>query len=226
MMNIKNFLHDNATKYEHWLIDNQYGGCHIKILEHLKDIENGVFLECGACDGIFQSNTKILEELGWSGLLIEPSINYFNECKNNRTSICENYALVSFDYKSDYIDCVLSKDTITENESIILMGETEQTKCKTSTLSNLLKKHNINKIDFFSLDVEGYELEILKGINFNDTDITYILVEYNIEYSLEDLINLMKINNFELLCNLSNYNLDNCPTWPGTHQDYLFKKTK
>jgi FkbM family methyltransferase len=224
---IQEFLQDNREKYESWLVDNQYGGCHIKILEYLKNIENGVFVEAGACDGIFQSNTKILEDLGWTGLLIEPSINYFNECKNNRSSICENYALVSFDYKLDNIKCDLLGDLILEKKGITLMGDTNQITCVTTTLSQLIERHNINKIDFLCLDVEGYELEVLNGINYNNVDITYVLVEHNSKnYTLNELINLMKLNGFELVVNLSNFNHNDCPTWLGTHQDYLFKKTK
>jgi len=45
------------------------------------------------------------------------------------------------------------------------------------SLGSLLSNLDITKIDFFSLDVEGNELEVLKGINFNDVDIKYICIE-------------------------------------------------
>jgi len=61
-MKIKQYLEENKENYKQWIEMNDQGRIELKILPYLKDIENGVFLECGAYDGIFQSNTKILEE--------------------------------------------------------------------------------------------------------------------------------------------------------------------
>ena len=46
-----------------------------------------------------------------------------------------------------------------------------------------------NVIDFFSLDVEGAEFEVLNGINFAKFNFRYILIETN---------NFEKLNNFML----------------------------
>ena len=44
---------------------------------------NGYFVEFGACDGIFASNTYFLEKTqGWKGVLSEPVPNFFKEIKN------------------------------------------------------------------------------------------------------------------------------------------------
>ena len=70
----------------------------------LKD--QGLFIECGAFDGVTQSNTTIFEELGWQGVLIEPSKQAYKKCLINRPDcISVNKALVSFRYfkKSKYI---------------------------------------------------------------------------------------------------------------------------
>lgn len=45
------------------------------------------------------------------------------------------------------------------------------------TLQHLLDIHNVTKVDFFSLDVEGNELSVLKGIDFNKTIFDFILIE-------------------------------------------------
>ena len=68
-------------------------------LKKYLNFENGFFIEVGAHDGIFQSNTLNLEEsLGWKGILIEPSLNAYLECiKNRPKSICINLALTSFE---------------------------------------------------------------------------------------------------------------------------------
>lgn len=48
-------------------------------------------------------------------------------------------------------------------------------------LQDVLNERNIKKIDFMSLDVEGYELEVLLGIDFSKVDINCIVVENNRE---------------------------------------------
>jgi FkbM family methyltransferase len=47
------------------------------------------------------------------------------------------------------------------------------------SLSNLLDRHNIKKIDLLSLDVEGYEVQALLGLDMKRHRPTYILVEAN-----------------------------------------------
>ncbi|MCH2127440.1 MAG: FkbM family methyltransferase [Pirellulaceae bacterium] len=51
----------------------------------------------------------------------------------------------------------------------------------TSTLDRLLRKHAIDHIDFFSLDVEGYELEVLRGLSLDTFLPRYILLECNVQ---------------------------------------------
>jgi hypothetical protein len=44
-------------------------------------------------------------------------------------------------------------------------------------LSKLLKKHNLTEVHFMSLDVEGYEEQVLKGVNFDEVFFHVIDVE-------------------------------------------------
>src|SRR5680860_384457 len=56
----------------------------------------GVFVEAGANDGIWQSNTYLLERRGWRGVLIEPIPELFDRCRRNRPqSQVYNCALVA-----------------------------------------------------------------------------------------------------------------------------------
>ena len=53
-----------------------------EIFSRLK-IKNGMFVEFGAWDGIHLSNTKLLFDNGWTGLLIEPDKNRFSKLQSN-----------------------------------------------------------------------------------------------------------------------------------------------
>lgn len=221
-MKIKEHLEINKEFYKQWIVDNDQGCIEYKILPYLQEIENGVFFEAGAHDGLFQSNTKILEDLGWSGVLVEPSVDAYNLCKLNRKCVVENYALVSFDYKDEFIYGTFNS---TPRSAVSNQDNYYAKKVKAKTLNSILLENNITHVDFLSLDVEGYELEALKGVNFDLINFNFLLIEVNSDsYSLEDMVNFLNKKGFKLVTNISNFRHDNTPGWPGNHQDYLFKK--
>ena len=169
-----------------------------KQLEKYVNYDNGFYVELGANDGINQSNSLFFElKRNWCGILIEPSPHNFLLCREQRSSrnhiFCN--ACVSFDYKDKYVDIQCADlMSISENlnldlndkESHIRTGKNYLKKTETvfsfgaiaATLNSLLKKANAPKvIDFISLDVEGAELEVLNGINFEHFSFKYMLIE-------------------------------------------------
>ncbi len=189
-----------------------------KMLKYI-NYKNGFYIDCGANDGVNQSNTWYYEKnLGWNGILIEPIPLTFNLLKKNRSkkNIFENCILVSNDFKNDKFEIHYnSNDTLTG--SVYYNKKVENTSVvKATQLSSILEKNKINRIiDFFSLDVEGYELEVLEGINFEKFRFKYILVE---TVNIKKLNNFFIKKNFELAERLSNYNYDDRPEYG----DYLF----
>ena len=195
-----------------------------KLFEIL-DFRDGFYIECGANDGYSQSNTILLEKnKNWSGLLIEPSNNSMEICKNSRSekNIFENCVLSSFENQGKVVFGDFDGHLMSSVNGTRLSRNATYEK-KYETLNNLLIKHKITKVDFFSLDVEGHELEVLKGMDFEYCSPTWIIIEiYKKDY--EEIINLMFEKKYKLICNLSNYNHETNPGWDGTHNDYLFKK--
>ena len=194
-----------------------------KMLKYL-NFNNGFFIEAGANDGISQSNTCLYEkEYGWNGLLIEPNLLKCLQCKNNRpNSIVENYALVSRNYEYDFIDgdfghedyngslmaMVLDEgdwcDDVMKNSQKNRKENTNILKVPAITLDKLLKKHNIKKIDFFSLDVEGYEISVLNGFDIEKFLPTYMLIETTTYQNRIDIIfEYMENKNYKVVERLS-----------------------
>ena len=193
---------------------------------------NGFFIELGANDGLFQSNTAFLEKSrNWKGILIEPSVKGYEECKKNRpNSICLNYACVSNDFNEEFIygDFENNNPMGSVDGKRLKAIKSAQVKVKVSTLEKILDE-NLNKnlpevIDFLSLDTEGYELKILQGLNLDKYRPVYILIEiYTNDY--DNIINFLKDKNYILHSNFTNYNKLTNPGWDGSHNDYLFKSS-
>ena len=181
-----------------------------KLLKYLP-YENGFYIECGANDGVNQSNTWYFEKsLNWKGILIEPNKKIFKELKKNRSpsNIFENVALVSEDFKIKNKEIYLSNNNLESKiKNKKSLGDEE---INTDTLNNILSKHKVKTINFFSLDVEGYEENVLKGLNLNKFNIDYILIETS---NLDKISFLLKKNNYKFLKKLSDH-------------DYLFQKIK
>ena len=190
---------------------NGYQELDKRMLEYI-NYRNGFYIECGANDGVNQSNTWYFEkQLGWKGLLIEPVESVFNQLKKNRSK--GNYfiqkALRPINFKKKIIKLNLNEgDTLTtrSNPDNIIR---KKIKVQTINLDAILNKINAPKlIDFFSLDVEGDEFLVLKGINFKKYSFKYLLVECDKFHKLKKF--------------LSNYNYKFIKKM-SVGNDYLFK---
>ena len=166
-----------------------------KIEQYLPQLLNGntFYIEAGANDGINQSNTMFLEVCyGARGMLIEPSPSNFEKCVKNRSgrNIVENYALVASDYSRPYMEFIYSNlMTVSIESPDVNPAEHARTGLKffdginysflskTATLAGLMDKHGIQKVDLLSLDLEGFELEALKGASLEDGRIKNIVIE-------------------------------------------------
>lgn len=197
-----------------------------KLEEYLNPKKGGLYIELGALDGVTQSNTKWLQdEYDWTGILIEPSVDKFNECKINRpNNFLFNCACVSFEYTEKTIrgDFNGSPMSSVGGKRRNFYPEVEVV---SKTLQSLIDGSGFNEIDFLSLDVEGYELEVLKGLDFNKQSINFVLIEVY-EIDKNNIFDFMFKNNYILIDCISNFSKDTHPNWDGTHNDYLFKLKK
>jgi len=196
-----------------------------KMLKYI-NFRNGFFIEMGANDGVNQSNSFYYDKsLGWNGVLVEPT-HKFDSLINNRSkpnNILLNEACCSFEQEGSIIEfeyCDLMT-TCTSLETDVPQDHTKNGeiwlqknehvysfKKRGVSLQSLLDKNNCpNQIDFFSLDTEGLEIEILKGIDFSSYRFSYILIESR---SFDKLTSFLHGFNYSFVEKLSKH-------------DYLYK---
>lgn len=187
------------------------------------NIQNGFFVEVGANDGILQSNTLLLEKnYGWSGVLVEPSQIAFEKLEKNRPHT-KNFhcALGSFEEHNTYIYGDFDGSSMSSVDGKRL-NKPATSRVLMRSLQSIFDELNVTHVDFFSLDVEGYEFHVLKGIDFERTTFNYFLIEiYEVDY--EGICSFLFEKGYELVEIFSLYD-HSLPDWDGTHNDYLFKK--
>jgi FkbM family methyltransferase len=181
-----------------------------KIRRHLT-AATGTFIELGAYDGIQQSNTLHFENSGWRGILIEPIPEAFERCVANRPlAKVFNCACVAPDFFGSKVEMTfaglmsVTKDAFEEaheQEAWIERGEHKQrlTRYAVSvparTLSSIIDETNMTRIDLLCLDVEGYELNVLKGLDLARHRPRFVVCE---DGYTGDIIDFLKNANYRL----------------------------
>ncbi|MFP1130183.1 FkbM family methyltransferase [Asticcacaulis sp. W401b] len=176
------------------------------VLFVLKEKKNGVFVEFGAVDGIYLSNSLLLEkEYGWTGVLCEPVQRYHTDLTQNRTCSIDTRCVWSRSgEKLTFIDTdVDGLGTLEQFRNSDPHGpvraSAQSYEVETVSLQDLLETHAIpTDFDFLSIDTEGSELDILKSTNFEMVRPKVIVCEHNfVEDKRMEIRTLLTDNGYE-----------------------------
>jgi FkbM family methyltransferase len=134
---------------------------------------NGFYIDIGAYDPVRFSNTMRFYRRGWSGINIEPDYTQFQKIKSVRTRDItlnigispKNKTLVYWEINPNTLSTFLSVQAKAyEKEGFRII---RQIRVPVSRLFKVIKKYAHSKpIDFLSVDVEGFELDVLKSNNW------------------------------------------------------------
>ena len=155
----------------------------------------GTFVDIGAHDGISLSNTYFLESVRkWNGLCVEANPEVVPRLRENRRCIVEQVA-VGPDHGTVNFTAVDGPEMLSgvserlnrrhrrriKDEIKRSGGRQEVIRVPVRPLQALLDEHNIVSVDFLSIDTEGSELDVLKGLDFEKTRVAVICIERNYE---------------------------------------------
>lgn len=160
-----------------------------------KGFKHGTFVDVGAHDGVNINNTLYFEKNNsWSGINIEPLPKIFDSLVINRPksinlkyAVCNNDGETEFLSNTGYTEMISGiKDTFDsrhlqrlERENQEYNSSTEIIKVETKRLETILDEHEISRVHYLSIDVEGAEFEVIKSINFDKVFIDVIGFENN-----------------------------------------------
>jgi FkbM family methyltransferase len=160
-------------------------------LDAIIDRDRGVFVEAGGHDGYTQSNTYYLERFrGWRGVLVEPMRELAAEARRNRPGArVFQCALAPPDHGERDIEMEFG-DLFTTVRGLrgadgewvrggLVLGWRDHRveRVPARPLSSLLDEAGIADVDLLSLDVEGYEAQVLRGLDLARHAPAWILVE-------------------------------------------------
>lgn len=138
---------------------------------------NGTYIEFGCGNGIHNSNTYMLECMGWTGFCVEPVNIIQNRAFAYNGAVCPPG-------KTKTSIAVASKDGLHgEKPNLDMFGarviDTKIVQCY--NLNQLRKKHRMNHVTYMTVDTEGNELELLLAYSPIDW-VTWLQVECNTRY--------------------------------------------
>ena len=156
------------------------------VWDHFHRKPRGFFIEVGANDPINLSQTYLLEQNGWEGILVEPQA----ECCHRLRQVRPRSKVIQaacgapaqkgkalFRVAASHDRSMLAAQT--PDEDVTFTGTVE---VDLITLDDLLAERGNLKPDFVSIDVEGGELEVLKGFNLAKHHPSLLVVEDHVEH--------------------------------------------
>ncbi len=149
----------------------------ILIYHLLKEAKEGFYIDVGCHDPIRISNTFKLYLLGWNGINIDADKNVMRKVSKVRkldinicTAVSDTVKEVTY-YRSAETPNVntISAETYETWKSNWNFDIKDQEIITTTTLTNILTEHVAvgKKIDLLTVDVEGHEWEVIKGLDLN-----------------------------------------------------------
>lgn len=198
---------------------------HIKKL--LGDQREGFFVEAGALDGEWLSNTLWLEqELGWTGLLIEPNPDHYrNLLAKHRKAWTSQTCLSSQPYPKEEVFVSISKKsspgpaaTLHAYDSYgsshvlgvsigsrlyddqLAASEKSYSLVQCFPLVTYLLALNISTVDLLSLDVQGMEKDVLSNVPWSRVAVRVLMVEVVHQETIDEpFVEYMRSQNFTLI---------------------------
>lgn len=154
-------------------------------------LQEGVFVDVGAHDGVSFSNTLFFERQRWTGVCIEPLAEPFRRLRDSRTARCINCAVGDVPGEAEFIAVTGYSEMLSglvnqydarhlariEQELAEEGGSRTVVNVPVRRLDDILEECGIRRVDFLSVDVEGGELGVLRSLDFSRTPVLALAIE-------------------------------------------------
>lgn len=193
------------------------------VIDYFKSKKNGYLLDISAADGVTGSNSfRLINEFDWSGLLVEP-------CPKHKKNLDILYGdiddvdvyygaisgdketLTFYELGSDAVGMSYTAERSHGSPESCPFPITDTYDVPSININNLLEKYSVpTDIDFFSLDVEGAEQEVIDYIDMSKYNIKMWCIELDTSSIIlygEDAYDKFFIDNGYERFNTQGYNI-------------------
>jgi FkbM family methyltransferase len=140
----------------------------------------GTFVDIGANDPRIGSVSWPLEQIGWTGILIEPLADEAKKLRAARKAAVFEVACGAPEQDGTEVDFLVAGIFSTLKNRLMVPKSTIPpvvSRVTVRTLDSILAEANISSIDLLSIDVEGAEIDVLRGFASERVKPRLILVE-------------------------------------------------
>jgi FkbM family methyltransferase len=139
----------------------------------------GVFVDVGAFQPIAMSQTYQLEQEGWSGILVEPIAESAAALRRERRVPVFEVACGAPEHHGTMMPIKVAGglSTLRMHELSAALQEMPSRDVRVVTLDSILQEAGINSIDLLSIDVEGMEVDVLRGFSLERVRPRVVLLE-------------------------------------------------
>lgn len=188
-LDFKLYVYNNPVESGESSSYGQYGQDTFVLEKFFKNRQYGVFVDVGANHPVHANNTYLFELNGWGGLAIEPQEELRKMWPDLRKTKCVGYVVGPEDKEVVFVEGAPEEHGLSGVEKFNKCGANcKKILLRQKRLDGILEENNIDRIDYLSIDVEGYEMNVLKGIDFDKIDIKLIGIENNLGFRCVPLI--------------------------------------
>ena len=201
-------LHSIYLKYKFFIKKKSYSlhNEDLEVIKYFRNKRNGFYVDVGCYHPIYRNNTHLLYKQKWNGINIDTSqfsIDLFNYMRpddfNYKCAVSNKKEILKLFYQKE-----ISQLSTTDYHQAkkVFQGRIKEKEIQAFSLDEILSrdKYNNSKIDFLDIDVEGADLNVLKGLSFNKFKPELICIEINDRIVKEsEIYKFLVYRNYELI---------------------------
>lgn len=184
---VSNYLSAKGGSEKH---HSQFGQDLFALKLRTNGTEDKIFVDVGGNHPVNANNTYLLELNGWKGIAIEPQEKLRALWPLLRKTRCINCVIGPEEETVSFFEGLDDTAGLSGVEGFNKcdIGKYKKIQVQQRRLDSVLLENKITKVDYLSIDVEGYEMNVLNSIDLSKISVILIGIENDLGFNWLPLI--------------------------------------